>query len=238
MVFLHLKLCQCCLLQLFQEFNFKSHSLQIIWCPSVHQNLFKDILCKHFACHSSCVTASHFAASSSFHSLSDLIHFIVFVFSKLAVFNFWHTLRLLAHYSGPPWSRGVQDCIPKMSSFLLAVAAEKEGTPVFKFPRWRVKGKPIPEVVDAYKAVGAELNVMPFCSQFIPMNVIDHPKHGSIIYHPSILPLHRGASAINWWERRGFERSLFDSLGYAGDTGTLNKVEEYKYSVLSKDRKA
>uniref|UniRef100_A0A8C6S979 10-formyltetrahydrofolate dehydrogenase n=1 Tax=Neogobius melanostomus TaxID=47308 RepID=A0A8C6S979_9GOBI len=32
--------------------------------------------------------------------------------------------------------------------------------------------------------VNAELNVMPFCSQFIPMNVIDHPAHGSIIYHP------------------------------------------------------
>ncbi|KAJ1110762.1 hypothetical protein NDU88_008108 [Pleurodeles waltl] len=30
------------------------------------------------------------------------------------------------------------------------------------------------------------------------MEVIDAPKHGSIIYHPSILPLHRGASAINW----------------------------------------
>ncbi|KAF0029530.1 hypothetical protein F2P81_018635 [Scophthalmus maximus] len=80
----------------------------------------------------------------------------------------------------------------------LAVVAEKDGTPVFKFPRWRVKGKPIPEVVEAYKAVGAELNVMPFCSQFIPMNIIDNPRHGSIIYHPSILPLHRGASAINW----------------------------------------
>ncbi|XP_061772687.1 mitochondrial 10-formyltetrahydrofolate dehydrogenase-like [Nerophis ophidion] len=80
----------------------------------------------------------------------------------------------------------------------LALAAEKDGTPVFKFPRWRVKGKPLPEVVEAYKAVDAELNVMPFCSQFIPMNIIDNPKHGSIIYHPSILPLHRGASAINW----------------------------------------
>uniref|UniRef100_A0A3P9DUJ8 10-formyltetrahydrofolate dehydrogenase n=1 Tax=Maylandia zebra TaxID=106582 RepID=A0A3P9DUJ8_9CICH len=96
-----------------------------------------------------------------------------------------------------------------MSSFLLAVAAEKEGTPVFKFPRWRVKGKPIPEVVDAYKAVGAELNVMPFCSQFIPMNVIDHPKHGSIIYHPSILPLHRGASAINWTLIHGDKKAGF-----------------------------
>lgn len=84
-----------------------------------------------------------------------------------------------------------------------AAVAEKDGTPVFKFPRWRVKGLPIPEVVEAYKSVGAELNVMPFCSQFIPMNVIDHPKHGSIIYHPSLLPRHRGASSINWWVSSG-----------------------------------
>uniref|UniRef100_A0A674EIR0 10-formyltetrahydrofolate dehydrogenase n=1 Tax=Salmo trutta TaxID=8032 RepID=A0A674EIR0_SALTR len=93
---------------------------------------------------------------------------------------------------------------------------EKDGTPVFKFPRWRVKGKPIPEVVEAYKAVGAELNVMPFCSQFIPMNVIDHPAHGSIIYHPSILPLHRGASAINWTLIQGDKKAGF-SIFWADD---------------------
>ncbi|XP_052608862.1 mitochondrial 10-formyltetrahydrofolate dehydrogenase isoform X2 [Peromyscus californicus insignis] len=80
----------------------------------------------------------------------------------------------------------------------LALAAEKDGTPVFKFPRWRVKGKTIKEVAEAYQSVGAELNVLPFCTQFIPMDVIDGPKHGSIIYHPSLLPRHRGASAINW----------------------------------------
>ncbi|MEQ2195468.1 hypothetical protein XENOCAPTIV_013321, partial [Xenoophorus captivus] len=50
---------------------------------------------------------------------------------------------------------------------------------------------------------------MPFCSQFIPMNVIDHPKHGSIIYHPSILPLHRGASAINWTLIHGDKKAGF-----------------------------
>ncbi|KAG5830825.1 hypothetical protein ANANG_G00314680 [Anguilla anguilla] len=98
----------------------------------------------------------------------------------------------------------------------LAVIAEKDGTPVFKFPRWRVKGQPIPEVVEAYKAVGAELNVMPFCSQFIPMNVIDHPTHGSIIYHPSILPLHRGASAINWTLIQGDKKAGF-SIFWADD---------------------
>ncbi|XP_061662230.1 mitochondrial 10-formyltetrahydrofolate dehydrogenase-like isoform X3 [Syngnathoides biaculeatus] len=91
----------------------------------------------------------------------------------------------------------------------LALAAEKDGTPVFKFPRWRVKGKTIPEVLEAYMAVDAEINVMPFCSQFIPMSIIDYPKHGSIIYHPSILPLHRGASAINWSLIHGDKKAGF-----------------------------
>uniref|UniRef100_UPI00358E4206 cytosolic 10-formyltetrahydrofolate dehydrogenase-like isoform X2 n=1 Tax=Myxine glutinosa TaxID=7769 RepID=UPI00358E4206 len=79
----------------------------------------------------------------------------------------------------------------------LGTAAEKDGVPVFKLARWRVKGQVIPEVLETYKALGAELNVLPYCSQFIPMQVIDYPCHGSIIYHPSLLPRHRGASAIN-----------------------------------------
>ncbi|KAJ0023319.1 hypothetical protein NQD34_003218 [Periophthalmus magnuspinnatus] len=91
----------------------------------------------------------------------------------------------------------------------LAVEAEKDGVPVFKFPRWRVKGQAIPEVVSQYSATGAELNVLPFCSQFIPMEVINHPKHGSIIYHPSLLPRHRGASAINWTLIHGDKKGGF-----------------------------
>ena len=39
---------------------------------------------------------------------------------------------------------------------------------------------------------------MPYCSQFIPMEIINLPKHKSICYHPSLLPRHRGASAISW----------------------------------------
>lgn len=76
--------------------------------------------------------------------------------------------------------------------------AEKDGVPVFKFTRWRARGQALPDVVAKYRALGAELNVLPFCSQFIPMEVIGAPHHGSIIYHPSLLPRHRGASAINW----------------------------------------
>ncbi|XP_056886609.1 cytosolic 10-formyltetrahydrofolate dehydrogenase-like [Takifugu flavidus] len=91
----------------------------------------------------------------------------------------------------------------------LATEAEKDGVPVFKFPRWRVKGQAIPEVVDQYARTGAELNVLPFCSQFIPMEVINRPKHGSIIYHPSLLPRHRGASAINWTLIHGDQKGGF-----------------------------
>ncbi|XP_012859508.1 mitochondrial 10-formyltetrahydrofolate dehydrogenase [Echinops telfairi] len=98
----------------------------------------------------------------------------------------------------------------------LALAADKDGTPVFKFPRWRVKGKTIQEVAEAYRSVGAELNVLPFCSQFIPMEVIDGPKHGSIIYHPSVLPRHRGASAINWTLIMGDKQAGF-SIFWADD---------------------
>uniref|UniRef100_A0A8C7T1G1 10-formyltetrahydrofolate dehydrogenase n=1 Tax=Oncorhynchus mykiss TaxID=8022 RepID=A0A8C7T1G1_ONCMY len=48
------------------------------------------------------------------------------------------------------------------------------------------------------------------------MNVIDHPAHGSIIYHPSILPLHRGASAINWTLIQGDKKAGF-SIFWADD---------------------
>ena len=51
---------------------------------------------------------------------------------------------------------------------------------------------------EQYKSVQATLNVLPYCTQFIPMEIIDGAEEGSIIYHPSILPKHRGASAINW----------------------------------------
>ncbi|XP_062312341.1 cytosolic 10-formyltetrahydrofolate dehydrogenase [Osmerus eperlanus] len=98
----------------------------------------------------------------------------------------------------------------------LATEAKKDNVPVFKFSRWRLKGKAIPEVVDQYKATGAELNVLPFCSQFIPMEVINHPQHGSIIYHPSLLPRHRGASAINWTLIHGDKKGGF-TLFWADD---------------------
>lgn len=80
----------------------------------------------------------------------------------------------------------------------LATIASQNGKPVYKYKTWRQKGKIIPEILEQYKSVNADINVLPFCSQFIPMEVITYPKYESICYHPSILPRHRGASSINW----------------------------------------
>ncbi|XP_037292640.1 cytosolic 10-formyltetrahydrofolate dehydrogenase [Manduca sexta] len=80
----------------------------------------------------------------------------------------------------------------------LATIAAQNAKPVFKYKSWRIKGKVIPEILEEYKSVNADINVLPFCTQFIPMEVITYPKYESICYHPSILPRHRGASSINW----------------------------------------
>ncbi|XP_065358224.1 cytosolic 10-formyltetrahydrofolate dehydrogenase [Calliphora vicina] len=92
---------------------------------------------------------------------------------------------------------------------ILATTAAQHNIPVFKFLTWRRKGVAIPEVLEQYRSVQANLNVLPFCSQFIPMEVIDGAALGSICYHPSILPRHRGASAISWTLIEGDEVAGF-----------------------------
>ena len=39
---------------------------------------------------------------------------------------------------------------------------------------------------------------MAFVTLFVPEDFFNIPTHGSIQYHPSLLPAYRGASAINW----------------------------------------
>ncbi|MES4792378.1 MAG: hypothetical protein C4321_04765, partial [Chloroflexota bacterium] len=46
--------------------------------------------------------------------------------------------------------------------------------------------------------LGADLCVMAFVTEIIPHEVLEMPRLGTIQYHPSLLPLHRGSSAINW----------------------------------------
>ena len=67
------------------------------------------------------------------------------------------------------------------------------GIPVFQLERMRA-----PEVFDEYRKLNPDLNVMAFVTSIIPESILNYPGLGTIQYHPSLLPRHRGGSAINW----------------------------------------
>lgn len=52
--------------------------------------------------------------------------------------------------------------------------------------------------LDELASYDADLMVMAFVNVFVPEAARDIPKQGSICFHPSLLPLHRGPSAVNW----------------------------------------
>ena len=75
---------------------------------------------------------------------------------------------------------------------LRELAAQK-GLPLFESRELRR-----PENLAKYKAFKPDLLVMAFVTTIIPEEVLAFPKLGAIQYHPSLLPKHRGRSAINW----------------------------------------
>jgi methionyl-tRNA formyltransferase len=75
----------------------------------------------------------------------------------------------------------------------LRVAAQDKGLTTFQLPS--LKG---PEAVQAMKDLNAEIGIMAFVLQFAPQEFVNVPKHGTIQYHPSLLPKYRGPSSINW----------------------------------------
>ncbi len=53
-------------------------------------------------------------------------------------------------------------------------------------------------VLEEMRSHNADLMVMAYVIIFVPEAARDIPKMGSICFHPSLLPLHRGPSSINW----------------------------------------
>src|SRR5205085_5165313 len=80
----------------------------------------------------------------------------------------------------------------------LRVAAQEMGLKVHQF-----KSLKAPEAVDAMRAANADIGIMAFVLQFAPQEFVRIPKHGTIQYHPSLLPKYRGPSSINWPISRG-----------------------------------
>jgi methionyl-tRNA formyltransferase len=75
----------------------------------------------------------------------------------------------------------------------LKAAADDAGVVAFDYDRLND-----PEVHQILKDLEPDLGVMAFVTPRIPGEVLDVPKHGTIEYHPSLLPKHRGQSSINW----------------------------------------
>jgi methionyl-tRNA formyltransferase len=75
----------------------------------------------------------------------------------------------------------------------LRAAAEEKGLKVFQF-----KGLRGEDAHEALRSLDVDLGVMAYVLQFAPDTFVRIPKLGTIQYHPSLLPLHRGPSAINW----------------------------------------
>ena len=50
----------------------------------------------------------------------------------------------------------------------------------------------------ALKEANVDIGVMAYVTQFVPQDFVNIPKHGMIQFHPSLLPLHRGASSMSW----------------------------------------
>jgi len=75
----------------------------------------------------------------------------------------------------------------------LKVAAQEKGLKVFQFPSYRR-----PEAQDALRALNVDLGIMAYVLLFAPQEFVTIPRLGTIQYHPSLLPKHRGPSSINW----------------------------------------
>src|ERR1700722_2392148 len=75
----------------------------------------------------------------------------------------------------------------------LRAAAQEKGLKVYQFKSLRE-----PEASQAMEESGADLGIMAFVLQFAPHEFVTIPKHGTIQYHPSLLPKYRGPSSINW----------------------------------------
>jgi methionyl-tRNA formyltransferase len=84
-------------------------------------------------------------------------------------------------------------CPPGKPGEPMKEMAERLGIFLFRPNRMRD-----PEVYDTYAGLQPELSILAFVTDIIPARLLRIPSLGTICYHPSLLPRHRGASAINW----------------------------------------
>jgi methionyl-tRNA formyltransferase len=84
----------------------------------------------------------------------------------------------------------------------LRTAADLAGLPVHQLASLKTE-----EARQVLTSLDVDLGVMAYVLQFVPQSFVNIPRHGTIQYHPSLLPRYRGPSSINWPIIRGDTRT-------------------------------
>ncbi|MDR3420240.1 MAG: methionyl-tRNA formyltransferase [Xanthobacteraceae bacterium] len=117
-------------------------------------------------------------------------------------------MRIVVH-GQQAFGKAVLEALIKRGETIVGVyvAPEKEGAKAdplkeaahaAKLPIFQPASYRKPEVWEEFRALKPDLQVMAFVTLFVPEEFLNIPTHGSIQYHPSLLPAYRGPSAINW----------------------------------------
>src|SRR6201982_4035235 len=118
------------------------------------------------------------------------------------------SMRIVVH-GQQAFGKAVLEALSKRGDDVVAVyvAPEKEGAKAdplkeaalaAKLPVHQPASYRKPEVWEEFKALKPDLQGMAFVTLFVPEEFLNIPTHGSIQYHPSLLPAYRVSSAINW----------------------------------------
>ena len=126
-------------------------------------------------------------------------------------------MRLVVH-GQQAFGKAVLDRLLDRKEDIVAVctAPDKEGRPldpvkelalenglaVHQPASWKT-----PEALELMQSFDADICIMAYVLLFIPQPVLDAPRLGSFQYHPSLLPMHRGPSSINWPIAMGSNRT-------------------------------
>jgi methionyl-tRNA formyltransferase len=118
-------------------------------------------------------------------------------------------MRLIVHGQQAYGKSVLEAILDKGADEVVAVycAPDKEGRPLDPLKEYALEqGLPVhqpesyknPEVWEQLASHDADLCVMAYVLLFVPEEALNVPKYGSIQYHPSLLPWHKGPSSINW----------------------------------------
>ncbi|MCX8041065.1 MAG: methionyl-tRNA formyltransferase [Thermodesulfobacteriaceae bacterium] len=77
----------------------------------------------------------------------------------------------------------------------------------YNIPCFRVPNMKEAWIEEEFKKLTPDLVILAFVTDILPERLLSIPNIGTICYHPSILPRHRGASAINWALIMGEEKT-------------------------------